>query len=242
MDEGVIKSEQKLAEKNVIEKNVVEQNENAQNKESKTGNKEDCKSNQRKKVDKRKKSKKNLSKYEQKKHDQKRKNVLWVLRVFFITLALASVFLVATESVIAMENLIFSFIILFLLLFISIVFDMIGTAAASCEIEPFISKASRKDKRAVVAVKLLQNAEKMTSFCNDIVGDICGIVSGGCASAIVIVLVNNYSVDNLLVSVIFSAVISAITVGGKAIGKLIGMDKNQEIMMFVASIIAAFKK
>lgn len=171
---------------------------------------------------------------------QKKKNILWIARIFIITLVLSAVFLVITETVAQKKNIVLSIIILVLLLTINIGFDMIGTAAASADIEPFISKASRKNKSGKTAVKLLKNAEKVTSFCNDVVGDICGIVSGGCASAVVLILVTGNSTQTFIISVVFSAVISSLTVGGKAIGKLIGMKRSHEIIMAVSKALSIF--
>ena len=180
--------------------------------------------------------------FEEKKALEKKKNARWVLRTFALTLVLSSSFLVITEKVTEKGSLALSFVILVLLISIGILFDMIGTATASADIEPFVSKASRKDKSAVMAIKLLKNAEKVSSFCNDIVGDICSIVSGGCASSIVLVLVNNFSLNNFVLSVAFSAVVSALTVGGKAVGKTISMKNSHEIIALVGKIASVFKK
>lgn len=179
---------------------------------------------------------------EEKKAMEKRKNALWVIRTFLLTLMLSAVFLVITEQVAEKGNLVLSLILLVILILLGIVFDMVGTATASADIEPFVSKAARKDKSAVMAIKILKNAEKVSSFCNDIVGDICGVVSGGCASSIVLILVKNFSLNNFVWSVAFSAVVSALTVGGKAIGKTFSMKNSHEIIALVGKIASVFKK
>ncbi len=179
---------------------------------------------------------------EEKKALEKRKNIRWVIRTFLLTLVLSSVFLVITEQVSEKGNLWLSLVLLIVLIMLGIVFDMVGTATASADIEPFVSKAARKDKSAVMAIKILKNAEKVSSFCNDIVGDICGVVSGGCASSIVIILVNNFSLNNFIISVAFSACVSAITVGGKAMGKNFSMKNSHEIIALVGKIASVFKK
>lgn len=179
---------------------------------------------------------------EEKKALEKRKNVRWVIRTFLLTLVLSSIFLIITEQVSEKGNLVLSLVLLVLLIMIGILFDMVGTATASADIEPFVSKAARKDKSAMMAIKILQNAEKVSSFCNDIVGDICGVVSGGCASSIVIILLNNFTLNNFVVSVALSACVSAMTVGGKAIGKTFSMKNSHEIIALVGKVASVFKK
>lgn len=91
-----------------------------------------------------------------------------------------------------------------------------------------------------MAVRLAKNAEKVSSVCADIIGDICGIVSGACGSAIVV----KQFVDgtSIFVSVLFSAVIAAITVSGKAFGKTYAMTNSNKIIFAVARVLSVFKK
>jgi hypothetical protein len=44
--------------------------------------------------------------------------------------------------------------------------------------------ASRRMETGKKAVWLISNAEKVGSFCNDLVGDICGVMSGATGAAI----------------------------------------------------------
>lgn len=191
---------------------------------------------EKKKVQKPKQSK------EVKEKQSKLKDKFFVARMFIMTFTLSIVFSVITEVVLSGGSILLSFALLFMLIMISIVFDMIGTAAASCDIQPFISKASRKDKKAVIAVGLLKGAEKVSSFCNDVVGDICGIVSGGCAGAIVIAIASSGGTTQIILNVVFSAIVSALTVGGKAIGKLLAIRQSEKIISMVANVMSIFKK
>ena len=69
-----------------------------------------------------------------------------------------------------------AFIVLLLIVFLGILFDIIGVAVMSANEKPFHSMAAKKLPGAVEAMKLLRSAEKVSSFCNDVVGDICGVV------------------------------------------------------------------
>ena len=127
-----------------------------------------------------------------------------------------------------------------LIILIGIIFDIIGTAALSCDIKVLHSKASQKLKGAKQAIKLAKNASSVSSFCNDVIGDICGIVSG----SLVAVLVINLFADKDLSfwNVIFSASLSAMTVCGKAIGKTIGVKKSNDILYFAGKTLTIFSR
>ena len=57
-------------------------------------------------------------------------------------------------------------------------------AVATANEKPFHSMASRKVPGALEAIRLLRNAERVSSICNDVVGDICGVVSGSASATI----------------------------------------------------------
>ena len=70
----------------------------------------------------------------------------------------------------------------------SIFFDIIGIAATAAEEVPFHSMASKKQDGAKWAIILIRNADRVSSFCNDIIGDICGVLSGAVSTYIIIYL------------------------------------------------------
>ena len=61
---------------------------------------------------------------------------------------------------------------------LGIVFDIIGVAVTAADERPFHSMAAHKTPGAREALGLIRRANKVSSFCNDVVGDICGIISG----------------------------------------------------------------
>ena len=80
--------------------------------------------------------------------------------------------------------------------------------------------AAHRVPGAQEALKLLRNAEKVSSFCNDVVGDICGIISGtASASIVLLILANRQSVGTRaqLLEIGMAALVSGLTVGGKAV-------------------------
>lgn len=193
-----------------------------------------------------KKDKKQKSPKDDKRKDKKKKKkskAIWITIIFILSFTLSALFSFLSEITLQSGGLATAFIIVVVLLVVNITFDIIGVAAASCDIEPFIARASRRDISAVIAMKLLKNADKTSSVCNDVIGDICGIVSGVALASILVILTQvlppQYSI---LYSIILSSILSALTVGGKAIGKSIAMANNKQIIGGVAKIISVFVK
>ncbi len=163
----------------------------------------------------------------------------WTLKVFFLTFILAIIFSIAANYLGRFNNIILIICIISILL-IGIVFDIIGVAVLSCDIKALHSRASQKLKGAKKAIKLTQNASTVSSFCNDVVGDVCGIVSG----SLITVLVLNLFVNNNLSfwNVIFSSILSSLTVGGKAIGKKFAVKNADNIIYLVGKILSLLSK
>ena len=81
---------------------------------------------------------------------------------------------------------------------------------------------------------MVQNADGVASFCNDMVGDICGTLSGALAATIVFrVAIGS---DELIIRVInvgLLSLVAAVTVIGKSVGKTVA------ILHFVSVLMAA---
>ena len=176
---------------------------------------------------------------------QKKDHTRWVLTVLVLTLLLSFTFGFISEVVLDSAPLAVAYVVIVVLVSISILFDMIGTAAASCDIEPFLAMAARKVRGSKRAVKLVKNAEKVSSVCADIIGDICGILSGAGMATIVALQFSSLqegSTTAILVNVLFSALLSTVTITGKAIGKRTAMDSANDIILAVAKVLSVFDK
>ena len=62
-----------------------------------------------------------------------------------------------------------AFFILLVIIFVGIIFDVVGMAVACADETPFHAMASRKIPGAQEAISLLRNAERVSSICNDVV-------------------------------------------------------------------------
>ena len=176
--------------------------------------------------------------------ERKRKGAkrnLWPLKVTIITLVLSAFFSFSTEILTTKSNLIVAFLICVLLVLISIIFDGIGVAVTNCDLKPLTAMAARKVPGSKRAIRLVQNSEKVSSICCDVIGDICGVISGACSAAIVLqIIAISGSSHQLPISIAMSATIAALTVGGKAIGKAIAIRNSKELVMLTARIIGIF--
>ena len=176
---------------------------------------------------------------------QKKSAVRWIITVFFWTFFLAvSLTLVTRFLLQRVHSIILSFILLLIIIVIGVVFDIIGTAVTAADEKPFHAKASNKIYGAKMGIYLVRNADRAANFCNDIVGDIAGVVSGIVAAIIVINLAKNYpsySESEIIMSIILAGLVSALTVGGKALGKSMAIRKPTEIILFVARLLTTFE-
>ena len=112
------------------------------------------------------------------------KTIRWVVTIFLVTILVSGVISLASDVLMANSTMGVAFIILLIIIFIGIVFDIVGMAVATADEKPFHSMAARKVPGAQESIKLLRNAERVSSICNDVVGDICGVVSGSASATI----------------------------------------------------------
>ena len=171
---------------------------------------------------------------------QRHKTIRWVVTVFLITVVISGIISLVSDEVMDSSSLPVAFLILLAIVMVGIIFDIIGMAVATADEKPFHSMAARKVPGSQEAIRLLRNAERVSSICNDVVGDICGVVSGA-ASATIAARALTY-VDfswPQAVSLGMSALVAGLTVGGKAVGKTVAIRSCTEIVFTVGKFLAA---
>ena len=102
--------------------------------------------------------------------------------------------------------------------------------------------ASKKVKGSHHSVKLLKNSDKLASICNDVVGDVCGVVSGSAGVLVATTLSTKYNLNMSLTVLIVTAIIASITITGKAYGKTIAIKNSESITFKVGKFLNIFKK
>ena len=166
----------------------------------------------------------------------------WIIKIIILAFFISVIFTSISETVIPNVNIIIGIILTLLFIGIGIIFDMIGVSVTAADEKVFHSMSSQKVRGAKTAVKMKKNASKVSSFCNDVVGDICGIISGSTAAVISIDLTKQLGVSSLFVTLIVMGIVSSLTIGGKAIVKGIAMKKSNNILFRFAKIISIFYK
>jgi len=181
-----------------------------------------------------------------KKSPKSKPGINWAVKATFISFFMTIAFSLFSELIVRSASVYISAFIVLLLVIISIIFDMIGTAMASAEQAPFVAMSSRKVRGAKEVLGLIKNTDKVCSICNDIVGDICGIVSGVATSAIIynVVIAKNISSSlmEMIFTIFFSAIVACLTIGGKAFGKTIALKRSKDILLLVGVFLSLFKK
>ena len=169
---------------------------------------------------------------------ERSRTIRWVCTVFLVTLAVSGMISLISDEVMASSGLLAAFAILLGIVFLGIIFDIIGMAVATASEKPFHSMAARKVPGAQEAIRLLRNAERVSSICNDVVGDICGVVSGSASATIAALILTHVDLGwPRAVSLAMSALVAGLTVGGKAIGKTIAVNSCTQIVHLVGRVL-----
>ena len=172
---------------------------------------------------------------------ERNKTIRWVIIIFLVTIVISGTISFVSDELMETSPLWVAFLILFVIVLLGIVFDIIGVAVTSADEKPFHSMAARKVPGGVEAIRLLRSAERVSSICNDVVGDICGVVSGAAAATIAGNVLRNFdgSWQNI-VSLAMSALVAGLTVAGKAIGKTVAIKSCTNIVSKVGKILYFF--
>ncbi len=169
---------------------------------------------------------------------ERRKTIKWVVTIFFVTILISGTISLVSDEVMANSSVAVAFVILLAIIFLGIIFDIIGMAVATADEKPFHSMAARKVPGAHEAIRLLRNAERVSSICNDVVGDICGVVSGSASATIAALILTNVEIGwPRGISLLMSALVAGLTVGGKAIGKTVAVSSCTQIVHLVGRVI-----
>ena len=174
------------------------------------------------------------------KKEEKRRTRKWVITIFFSTIAISAAISLVSDYVMGKSSMIVAFLILLMIVFVGIIFDIVGMAVATADEKPFHAMAARKVKGARECITLLRNAERVSSICNDVVGDICGVVSGSASATIAAQVLSNFELSFAsVVPLMMSSLVAALTVGGKAVGKGIAVSSCTDIVYHAGQVIYA---
>lgn len=168
---------------------------------------------------------------------KRKSNLAWVIEITLFACLISFIFSILAEITIPKVNVILGIVIVLFVIIIGVLFDMVGVAITTVSVVPFHSMNSRKIPGAKKAITLINNAEKVSSVCNDVVGDICGIISGSVGVLISNIIANKFGIDLIFISLIVTSLIAGLTIGGKALGKSIAINKNVYIVYLISKIL-----
>ena len=166
----------------------------------------------------------------------------WIITVSALSFVISLIMSLISEMIIPNAVISMSIFLVLIFIFIGIIFDIIGLATSTADPKIFHSMATKKVKGSKKAIELIKNKDKVSSLLNDVIGDICGVVSGSCGLAISITLANMLNTNKILTTIIITSIISSLTIGGKAFGKTIAINNANEIVFEFAKILNIFFK
>ena len=173
---------------------------------------------------------------------ERHKTIRWVVTIFLVTICVSATISLISEEVMEGSGTLVACLILLAIIFVGIIFDIIGVAVTSADEKPFNSMAARKVPGAREAIRLLRNAERVSSICNDVVGDICGVVSGAASATIAARVLTNFTFSwPRMITLITSSLVAGLTVGGKAVGKTFAIRSSTKIVHTVGKVICFFR-
>ncbi|QHE52909.1 hypothetical protein [Pontibacillus sp. HMF3514] len=178
---------------------------------------------------------------------QLQKSLKFSLGIAVITFVLAAIFSVISTFILNDVFYLVGIIIVFTIVIIGVLFDMLGIAATAADEVPFHAMAAEKVNGSKEAIIIVRNADRFASFCNDVIGDIAGVISGTAAAIVVLRIAQIFgqsdgSTLQFVISVIFTSIVAAVTVGGKAMGKYFAVHSSTDIIFFAARIIALIER
>ena len=168
---------------------------------------------------------------------KKKINLRFLIKIVLISVVASAVFTLASTEILGRAGYILSFAILAVFIIVGIVFDVIGIAVTAAKEAPFNSMAARRQRGATEALMLIKKANVVTSYCNDVIGDVTGIVSGTTAALIAARLMVGFNTASLIFPLAISAIVTGLTVGGKAVGKTLAFNKSTELVLSVGKLL-----
>lgn len=170
----------------------------------------------------------------------KKNNSKWILIITILAFLISLIFSFLTEILMPNVNILIALLLIFIFIGLGILFDIIGVSVTSADERPFHAMSSKKVRGAKIAVKFKKNADRVSSFCNDVIGDICGIVSGSAGVYVALKLSEIFRINNFIMSLLITSIIASLTIGGKALGKGYAINNSTKILTNFSKFISYF--
>jgi CBS domain containing-hemolysin-like protein len=170
-----------------------------------------------------------------------RDTLRWATFIFGVTFFLSGALNASSTAILDYAAWWVGLLVVIVIVFIGIIFDIMGLAAAAAREAPYHAIAAERVSGARQAISIVRNAEKFSNFCNDVVGDIASVLSGAATAAVVVQILLAGQIGGLraeAVAISATAMVAAVTVGGKALGKAYAIRNANFIILQVGKFFA----
>ncbi len=127
-------------------------------------------------------------------------------------------------------------LIVLLIILLGVVFDIVGVAATRAHETPFHARSASKRPGARKAIRLVREADRVATFCSDVVGDIAGTLSGALAAGLAL---RAAPAERGIGAILAVALVSAVTIGLKSAAKGLAVREADAIVWLVGRILEA---
>ena len=166
----------------------------------------------------------------------------WTMLITMFTFIMSVALSFLLDHLLKDVNIFVGVIMLLSVILIGIIFDIIGVSVTSADQKLFHSMAANRIQEGKVAIDLIKNADKVSSFCNDVIGDMARIISGALGASLLSKIYDKFNDINIaLIGTLITASVAGFTVGGKSLGKSVAINKYREIIFFISKIILKFR-
>lgn len=112
-------------------------------------------------------------KQSKKKNIKEKSKLGWAIKVTILSFILSIAFSFISDIAVEGLPVIPAIIVLILVVFIGVVFDIIGVAVTVADESEFHARATKKIEGAKESIKLIKNSSQVSNICADVIGDIC---------------------------------------------------------------------
>ena len=162
----------------------------------------------------------------------------WAFKVLLLSVSLSIIFSLLSQSIMPTLPSFLSIFVIIFFIFVSVVFDVIAVAFTTIKKEDL--EEYKKQKGYETAKKLCDHSDKISSFGGDVIGDICGILSGAGGVSLVFNMQIQDENLNLLVTCLISSLIAGLTIFCKAIMKSYAMQNCAKIALKTAVYLESY--
>ena len=172
-----------------------------------------------------------------------RANKKWLCQIFLLSLELSIAFSLLAQLTLSHTNLAISLILIAVLIIISVIADIVGVAVTACNVKPLLENIEKGVFGARLGLRIVKQADKASSICSDVIGDICSILSGAGGVSITLQLTELFSsVSSFVLALFVNAIIASLSIVGKAVGKTYALNNPLKIVLIVGKVFSIFSK